>query len=81
MKVSDEFTVPLCRGHHRQLHQAGNEQAWWQGLKIEPLAIAKGLWEQMHPKSMAVEMQQSDAGDTVTDVQPSDDAPHARADH
>jgi hypothetical protein len=27
MKVSDEFTVPLCRGHHRQLHQAGNEQA------------------------------------------------------
>ena len=23
VKVSDEFTVPLCRGHHRQLHQAG----------------------------------------------------------
>ena len=29
LKVSDEFTVPLCRGHHRQLHQAGNEVAWW----------------------------------------------------
>ena len=28
MKVSDEFTVPLCRGHHRQLHQAGNEITW-----------------------------------------------------
>ncbi|MGB9271419.1 MAG: DUF968 domain-containing protein [Pseudolabrys sp.] len=25
VKVSDEFTLPLCRGHHRQLHQAGNE--------------------------------------------------------
>jgi hypothetical protein len=25
LKVSDEFTVPLCRVHHRQLHQAGNE--------------------------------------------------------
>ena len=24
LKVSDEFTVPLCRGHHRQVHQAGN---------------------------------------------------------
>ena len=24
-KVSDEFTVPLCRTHHRQLHRAGNE--------------------------------------------------------
>ena len=82
MKVSDEFTVPLCRGHHRQLHQAGNEQAWWQGLKIEPLAIAKGLWQQTHPKSSAVvETQKSDAGETATDVQPSDDASQARADH
>ena len=42
MKVSDEFTVPLCRGHHRQLHQAGNEVAWWEGLKIDALLIAKG---------------------------------------
>ena len=25
LKVSDEFTVPLCRGHHRELHQTGNE--------------------------------------------------------
>jgi hypothetical protein len=51
MKVSDEFTVPLCRGHHRQLHQAGNEVTWWAGLKINGLEIAKGLWEQTHPKS------------------------------
>jgi hypothetical protein len=39
LKVSDEFTVPLCRGHHRQLHQAGNEVAWWQERKIEPLPV------------------------------------------
>ena len=30
LKVSDEFTVPLCRSHHRQVHQAGNEVAWWE---------------------------------------------------
>jgi hypothetical protein len=24
-KVSDEFTVPLCRGHHRELHRHGDE--------------------------------------------------------
>jgi DNA recombination protein Rad52 len=48
MKVSDEFTVPLCRGHHRQLRQAGNEKVWWQKLDIDALAIAKGLWEQNH---------------------------------
>jgi Rad52/22 family double-strand break repair protein len=29
LKVSDEFTVPLCRGHHRDLHQSGNETTWW----------------------------------------------------
>jgi hypothetical protein len=69
MKVSDEFTVPLCRGHHRQLHQAGNELAWWLGLKIEPLAIAKRLWEQTHPKSAtAVETPQSDAGETAAEL-------------
>jgi hypothetical protein len=49
MKVSDEFTVPLCRGHHRQLHQAGNEVVWWENLKINALEIAQGLWEQTHP--------------------------------
>ncbi len=50
LKVSDEFTVPLCRGHHRQLHQAGNEVAWWEDLKINALEIARGLWEQTHPQ-------------------------------
>ena len=56
LKVSDEFTVPLCRGHHRQLHQAGNEVAWWENLKINALEIAKGLWEQTHPKSAAADI-------------------------
>ena len=28
-KVSDEFTVPLCRSHHQGLHRHGNEKAWW----------------------------------------------------
>jgi hypothetical protein len=49
LKVSDEFTVPLCRGHHRQLHQAGNEIAWWDDLQVNALEIARGLWEKTHP--------------------------------
>jgi DNA recombination protein Rad52 len=49
LKVSDEFTVPLCRGHHRQLHQVGNEQVWWENRKVDALKIARGLWEQTHP--------------------------------
>jgi hypothetical protein len=50
--------VPLCRGHHRQLHQAGNEVAWWEGLKINALPIAKGLWEQTHPKTVPADTHQ-----------------------
>src|SRR5690242_19629670 len=45
LKVSDEFTVPLCRGHHRELHQTGNEQAWWAERKLDALEIARSLWE------------------------------------
>jgi ERF superfamily len=44
-KVSDEFTVPLCRAHHQDLHRHGNEKAWWANLQIAPLPIAKELWE------------------------------------
>jgi DNA recombination protein Rad52 len=51
LKVSDEFTVPLCRGHHRQLHQAGNEKAWWAERNINALMIAKDLWAQTRPKT------------------------------
>jgi len=48
LKVSDEFTVPLCRGHHRQLHQAGDERAWWDSHRVNALEIARGLWEITH---------------------------------
>ena len=49
LKVSDEFTVPLCRGHHRELHQTANEKAWWEQRRIRVLEVARSLWEQSHP--------------------------------
>jgi hypothetical protein len=39
-KVSDEYTVPVCRLHHRELHRHGDEAAWWTGVKIDPVPIA-----------------------------------------
>jgi hypothetical protein len=45
-KVSDEFTVPLCRQHHQELHRHGNELAWWANLQITPLPLASELWTQ-----------------------------------
>jgi hypothetical protein len=44
-KVSDEFTVPLCRKHHQDLHRHGNEANWWANMQVVPMTIAKALWE------------------------------------
>jgi hypothetical protein len=43
-KVSDKFTVPVCRLHHRELHRRGDERAWWDAQGIDPLARAEKLW-------------------------------------
>ena len=48
-KVSDEFTVPLCRGHHREVHRCGDEAAWWKNAGVDPTITARGLWLETHP--------------------------------
>jgi hypothetical protein len=45
-KASDEFTVPLCRTHHREVHRAGDERAWWRAAGIDPLKVAHKFWEE-----------------------------------
>ncbi len=49
-KVSDEFSVPLCRGHHREVHRCGDETAWWQDRGINALDVARVLWLEFHPQ-------------------------------
>ena len=44
LKPSDEYAVPLCRLHHRALHDAGDEEAWWRQHKIDPAPEAERLW-------------------------------------
>jgi transcriptional regulator with XRE-family HTH domain len=46
-RVSDELTVPLCRGppsarHHRALHRAGDEAKWLRAAGIDPMTSARG---------------------------------------
>ena len=43
-KVSDEYMVPVCRAHHRELHRFGDEASWWVGVNVDPLPIALQLW-------------------------------------
>jgi hypothetical protein len=52
-RVSDEFVVPLCRGHHREVHRRGDETAWWRTVGIDPTAAARALWLETHPLSTA----------------------------
>jgi DNA recombination protein Rad52 len=51
IKVSDEFTVPLCATHHHQLHNTTKEREWWQERKIDPLMIAGSLWRESQRRS------------------------------
>jgi ERF superfamily len=52
-RVSDEFTVPLCRSHHRALHRRGNEAEWWKENGIDPIGIAQKLWGETRFGKMA----------------------------
>jgi hypothetical protein len=66
-KVSDEFTVPLCRAHHREIHRYGDEAAWWSKHRLDPLIVALTLWRQTHP--LRAKSQRSGSDGSATDVQ------------
>jgi hypothetical protein len=53
-RVSDEFTVPVCRVHHRELHRQGDEAAWWGKLSIDPLPVALKLWQHTRLNGTAI---------------------------
>jgi hypothetical protein len=44
LKVSDEYTVPLCVAHHNEVHASGKEASWWRSQGIDPLSLARKLW-------------------------------------
>jgi hypothetical protein len=47
-KASDEFTVPLCREHHREVHRCSDESEWWRNIGIDPMVVARALWVEGH---------------------------------
>ena len=47
-KVSDEYTVPVCRLHHREIHRYGDEASWWAGVNVDPVPFALELWRRSH---------------------------------
>ena len=73
-KVSDEFTVPVCRLHHREIHRHGDEAAWWKKAGIEPLSAALTLWRQTHPLGAKVDR---GMGEDATRASPTENLPRA----
>lgn len=46
-KNGDQWTVPLCHGHHMELHDfAGGERSWWAINAVLPLVWAENSYSQ-----------------------------------
>jgi len=74
-KASDEFTVPLCRVHHREVHRAKDEKAWWQQARIEPLKVARKLWKETRVEEGHIEPEALRPSDDP--AKPAAASPHA----
>jgi hypothetical protein len=55
-RVSDRFTVPICRLHHRELHRRGDERVWWQKQGIDSLVVAASLWAKTHAATPTMDL-------------------------
>ena len=71
LKVSDEFTVPLCRTHHRDLHRTANEMGWWAQFGIQPKSIAYKLWTTTHPTLVPLKPDSEGGGTEVAAIRKS----------
>jgi hypothetical protein len=74
-KVSDEFTVPVCRLHHQELHRVGDEAAWWRAAAIDPLPIALSLWRQSRGGPAASPIGESAQVETAAKLEAADRQP------
>jgi hypothetical protein len=77
MKVSDEFTVPVCNSHHDQLHRVSNERAFWaqNGIR-DPLELAARLWKASRDHRKDGPLASTSALDL--DLEPEFSEPHLR---
>jgi hypothetical protein len=67
-RVSDEFTAPLCRGHHREVHRCGDETAWWKNAGVDPTRTARALWLETHPLPASADKIDSESSTSVAVV-------------
>jgi hypothetical protein len=78
-KVSDEFVVPLCRIHHREVHRTGDERAWWKQAGIDPIDVARTLWGSTRQNAGALEATRGGEAPEPFIASPPDTAASSRA--
>jgi hypothetical protein len=82
-KVSDEYTVPVCRTHHRELHSYGDEASWWAAINVDPVPIALELWRrtrpdrEQQPTARAVQTEEAGQAFVSCPERPSDRSPES----
>jgi hypothetical protein len=76
-KVSDEFIVPLCRGHHREVHRCGDQAAWWKDAGVDPTVTARALWLETHPLPTTADQM---GGERATSLSAADTGQSAKRD-
>jgi ERF superfamily/Putative HNHc nuclease len=74
-KVSDEYVVPLCRTHHREVHRAGKEINWWKKYSLEPLTVASALWARTRHTGQSMSVHQTTKPQQATSASLPDAAP------
>ena len=43
LKAGDQYAVPLCDKHHKELHGLGNERRWWAIQGVDPFEFTGTL--------------------------------------
>jgi hypothetical protein len=71
-KVSDEFVVPLCRIHHREVHRVSDERAWWEQAGIDPIDVARVLWSSTRQNEGALQGSRGGQAAELSTALPSD---------
>lgn len=69
-KVGDQWVVPLCSTHHEELHKSGNEKSWWRDKGIDPVEMARKLWEERDADSGTSRSDKSNTGTSVSAALP-----------
>ena len=64
-KPDDQWTTPLCRTHHDEQHDFGDEVEWWRTKGIDPFSLATRLYAVSGDDEAAMQIIREHRGQTI----------------